>query len=116
MSEKLKCCPLCGGVATVHEYKYKTAHNFTVYCEDCGLATQWYDTEAEAVKAWNTRAERTCHYVFTTNYALPDDPQEDYRADYYMCDKCGYWVPDFRWEDEDGYAYCPNCGAKVVEE
>ena len=122
---ELKPCPLCGGEATVHEYKYKTVHNFTIYCDDCGLATLWYDTEAEVIKAWNTRAacddcqmgmkpmtdenmaaagwvrERTCQ-----NLAADKDGQ-------FLCSECR----DSLWTglDNNEIRYCPNCGAKVVK-
>ena len=46
--------------------------------------------------AWNTRAERTCRMLV--------DPRTEYR----ICSKCKSVMLE-------GFNYCPNCGAKVVE-
>lgn len=49
MSEPLKDCPFCGGQAK--------AFGFHVYCEICGVATMIFQTQADAVMAWNRRTE-----------------------------------------------------------
>ena len=60
MSEKLKPCPFCGGKAEVRtdeneEYYVSCTKCFTLvgYCTDT-----WgeYETETEAIEAWNRRA------------------------------------------------------------
>ena len=116
MMVELKPCPLCGGVATVHEYNYITAHNFTVYCEDCWLATQAYETEAEAVKAWNTRTERTCRNINRYGTFTCSECGIRLRAtqvwDYFSYLEIG---KDGEWQGAEGVKFCPNCGAKVVK-
>ena len=47
------------------------------------------------------RAERTCH-----------DEAESQQS--FLCSVCGWFWND--QEDELGFSYCPNCGAKVVDE
>jgi Lar family restriction alleviation protein len=48
--EQLKKCPFCGG-----EAKWgNVLHNY-IECKECGFETIWYETEAEAIKIWNTR-------------------------------------------------------------
>jgi len=102
MSEELKSCPFCGGEAEIIQNDI----GLFIGCfhEDCpiGPATSTYvdgyATEAEAVAAWNARAERTCH----------DTDANDW---HFVCSACGY--------EQNGYElwnYCPNCGAKVVGE
>ena len=102
-STKLKPCPFCGGNGILQAIDFYPDYSdppiWWVACETCGAHTDEYegDTEAEAIAAWNTRAERTCH-------------QNYFRAmGCFECSACG------------GLAtmptrYCPNCGAKVVKE
>ena len=63
MSE-LKPCPFCGGESEVVELESVYLYGFVARCanEDCIIVaeTDMCPTEAEAVEAWNTRAERTC--------------------------------------------------------
>ena len=105
MSIELKPCPFCGGEANTFQTRWTNNRWYTCCpsCETiCGLPDGYdfvgkYDTEAEAAEAWNTRAERTCH-------------DEAKYPDFFVCSAChvtiGKWVP----------RYCPNCGAKVVDE
>ena len=57
-SETLKPCPFCGGENVDTSYKDTFSGDFRrgVYCADCcGGIYPYYDTEAEAIAAWNTR-------------------------------------------------------------
>lgn len=105
---ELLSCPFCGGEAhtrtnTVFDKNFK----WTVECETEGCMAfsgcSFYRTEAEAVDAWNARDERTCHIEM---YPLGLH-EEDGEAP--ICSACRVAI------DEDVY-YCPNCGARVVEE
>lgn len=106
MSELLPC-PFCGGEAEVQHQTRELYGDvvdwYGVYCKKqfCGYVSG-QSTEAEAVAAWNTRAERTC--------------QADYRSGGYgiggwYCSECGGYMHDDMQQD---MAYCPNCGAKVI--
>ncbi len=116
MSE-LKPCPFCGGEAHIQHQYHKVGFDvldwYGVYCVNpfCGHMCG-HDTEAEAIAAWNTRAERTCEDANT-------------RFNAWTCSECkctlllmfdDYGEPTL---NVDGVAsvpnYCPNCGAKVVK-
>jgi hypothetical protein len=126
---ELKPCPFCGGKARiVSDYSSeqdKTRWSLWHECcehEGSGLGyghalfpwfeTPWYDTEEEAVEAWNARAERTCQ-------------DADTRFNAWVCSECkatmlllfdDYGEPTYSVEGvADVPRYCPNCGAKVVE-
>lgn len=51
--EALKPCPFCGGEA---KYYYYTARDHNIECEICSNGT-CLQNKAEAVTAWNTRAD-----------------------------------------------------------
>lgn len=106
MTELLPC-PFCGGEAVLYNGNY----GWNVRCKD-GKITVFtdcpakktgeidYDTEEDAIVAWNTRAERMCHIV-ETPLGIHDDTTAE------VCSECRVTI------DRD-CNYCPNCGAKVV--
>lgn len=98
----LKPCPFCGGEAqTLRNGSWWFVACKSPFCCDMGM----FDTEAEAIEAWNTRAELTCEF----EWSLADNGWADH-----TCRRCGYTVnTDIHLSP--GYNYCPNCGAKVVE-
>lgn len=58
-------------------------------------------TQDEVMEAWNlrdveSRPERTCHPV------IEDETK--------VCSNCGYDIDGYGWR------YCPNCGARIVEQ
>ena len=92
---ELKPCPFCGGEAQARRNMvgYWLVVCDTPYCSSIG----GYNTEAEAIAAWNTRAERTCKNINGENWWA------------FECSECGEMI-------EQGVPeYCPECGAKVVE-
>lgn len=54
MTNELKPCPFCGGEAYAVDALEKRAH---AVCDTCHASTAYYFSEAEAIEAWNTRAE-----------------------------------------------------------
>ena len=100
MNELLPC-PFCGGEAhTIEPARY--GKSWGVRCE-CGAFLGFELTEAEAVEAWNTRAERTCHEVMVDKF---------FRG----CSECGYmWEYMYGIGKRERPNHCPNCGARVVE-
>lgn len=103
MSELLPC-PFCGGEASVERiggngYYFVACSGLN--CCDSALA----DTEAEAIAAWNTRAERTCEMEYSGG--VPDFVS----LDTWWCTECGSPI----YNDCEP-SYCEYCGAKVVGE
>ena len=96
-------CPFCGGEAYDHAGiliggKKESVH---IICEACG-AKVYGITEAKAIEAWNTRAERTCELVGSYYY----DEYDQYEFEF----SCGHSVNSY---DKELPNYCPNCGKEV---
>lgn len=128
----LKPCPFCGG-------KAQFARGFDhgeigairwVSCTRCGAMTlsKLYKTEEEAAVAWNTRNEPiTIMSPITTvsegepqTYVPLRTCRNTHTNRWFACSECGYGFIDMYPCDETDINeqphYCPNCGAKVVEE
>ena len=96
MSNELKPCAHCGGEAECSQwFTAYVSGKYATSCESCGILTAFYDTKAEAIQAWNARAnnrtKRTCKM------------EEAY------CSECG------RPDPSSGDArFCAYCGARVV--
>lgn len=126
--QELRECPFCGGKA----YLTASSDGYGVECRNelcVKTIMQEHSTESEAIaawntradyhgyeqsaieaweniKAWNTRAERTCRNI--------DDAEAQ---GYFKCSACGAEC-SVEW-CHSGWgvpSFCPHCGAKVVEE
>lgn len=107
MSELLPC-PFCGGEANTLHRPHVIDCRYSVGCNDdeCRgfIGLSWlYKTEAEAIAAWNSRAERTCEFA-------PDGMMDDRL--WFSCSNCGGYITT----DYGMPSYCPHCGSKVVGE
>ena len=112
--DRLKPCTFCGGEAETwsHYFEEEDMTLWQVRCKErpysvehpCYTADSFisFETEAEAVEAWNTRAERTCHDMLGGSYSSDMECSECRTRWYVGCMTNGEWN------------YCPNCGAKVV--
>ena len=101
---KLFHCPFCGGEAETHEVGFPY-HYWDVWCDgECFDHFCEKPTEAEAIAAWNSRAERTCECV--AEYAK--SPIDGKTIVLHRCSACHELM-------RPHMAYCPNCGAKVVD-
>lgn len=109
---ELKPCPFCGGEATM--FCDESTDTWNVLCDNVPCpaepGTAICFSEQEAIEAWNTRAERTCHVV-PHGYCIANGEETSCRC--WSCSECSYgWhISDY----DRQYRYCPNCGAKVVE-
>lgn len=108
MTSELKPCPFCGGEAGLYISPAKYGWKYA-FCKKCFSSMDDYDTEAEAVEAWNTRAERTCKPEVYTDTAYGEERNA------ILCGKCGGFLSwEIDWEDL-APNYCQDCGAKVVK-
>ena len=108
MMSELLPCPFCGGEAMVLTDSHVIAVKTSIGCQDdeCRgfIGLSWlYDTEAEAIAAWNTRCAGTCgnkHKSITS----------------FWCSECDAATSD-GFADVSGkverFNFCPNCGRKV---
>lgn len=115
MSELLPC-PFCGGeVEMLTAESMNGGYLFGIMCNDCRSRGDVYDTEAEAIAAWNTRAERTmenerkatCHYEQTGG-----------TFGFLVCDSCGgVIIKDYRFNHRSmkPTPFCRWCGARITK-
>ena len=117
MTNELKPCMKCGSdnVTTITMvYFVEGFERYYATCYDCGCtvglmdegdgrAGAYFDTEAEAIAAWNTRTERTCEVISSYYY----DNYDQYEFEF----SCGHSVNMY---DKEPPAFCPSCGRKVV--
>lgn len=122
MSE-MKTCPFCKSENVATRDWWNSLHDTCYFaeCLDCGCMagfmvdpSGWvgaaYATEAEAIEAWNTRAEQTCKPT-----------EEDCCS---ICGedlvKCNVGIGELggavELDSPIYHNYCPSCGAKVVSE
>jgi Lar family restriction alleviation protein len=107
MSDLLPC-PFCGGVATLFR-SYGPMGRYYIECCDnggCHSTTKNCKTAQEAADAWNTRAERTCHWEWSEFGNEPDTWEG------WDCSVCG----EMGDELSEIPNFCPSCGAKVIDE
>lgn len=92
--------------------------------------TPYFETEAEAIAAWNTRTgelsgvlealpmtkENMAEYGWVRERTCTN---ASYRLDEsrFHCSECGFgcWVKNVATGRDELPQHCPNCGAKVVE-
>lgn len=114
MSELLPC-PFCGGEAKILTAESMHGGNlYGVMCDCCAGRADVYDTEAEAIEAWNTRADTATLYedgfYLHGRKFVPERTCEltlDGTDGCFGCSECYENIPQLA-------NYCPNCGCKVV--
>lgn len=121
MTNKLKPCPFCGDQPKLTDCIYDALT--IIECESCKKTRDRtvcveHALHDQAIKSWNTRAERTCKIL--GDWKSVSNTQEIKPN---ICSSCGYdfglsrrdHVP-FEIESlQDIPNYCPHCGAKVAE-
>lgn len=111
----LKPCPFCGcNAAVLEREQFSGPILYKIVCNSkkcrghdhagnvgAWMENGWRESREEAAELWNRRTERTCRKV---------PGRMKYGRRISKCSECGYSLGDSR------YVYCPNCGARVMEE
>lgn len=128
-TKKLLPCPFCGGEADLEHYTVGTwddpEDRYEVDCTRCNASIESQSTEAEAVEAWNKRAETTVEtlmrvFAYDAICGVCDKRKERTakvthrdkfyisckKYDYGKCSACEAYV-------NKGDLYCKRCGAKL---
>lgn len=96
----LKPCPFCGSNAHINIFANGWA-GYSVSCDaifGCGATQERFDTEKEAIEAWNRRAERVGKWE-----AVGKD---------LICSEC----KALKCASYPYFNYCPNCGQRMETE
>ena len=96
----------CGGEARTGKI-YSDA--WTVECTECGMQSGCYDTETEAITAWNLAMLGSTEKSSTVERTAKVTRKPE--AFFYRCE-CGYGLCC----EKNDMNYCPHCGAKLVWE
>ena len=112
-TDELKPCPFCGGKAhTFHNYLWHVRCDGTGGNYYCVMGFGAFVTEAEAIAAWNRRAEtvelRTCKLI-PDNHHRVDKVTTSWGC---VCSACGGF---HKYTHGKGWAFCPSCGREVVD-
>ena len=115
-SQILRECPFCGGEAEMLTAESMNGgYLFGIMCNDCRSRGDVYDTEAEAIAAWNTRTATT-----DAEFARAVHDGNLWRRvkGHIRCRNCGLNIESVIALDgcnEHAIKHCTNCGARVVE-
>ena len=103
---ELMPCPFCGG-----EAQLEWPHEGGAYIRhDCDFVTGcWYETEAEAIEAWNTRAHGTCEVE-----GYDDGVDEGMDGEWYSYGPPTWYLScGHETYGSERPCYCSTCGRKV---
>lgn len=103
MTELLPC-PFRGGEIRIVRLHGSYGEPWYARCDRCEVSSYYYKTEAQAIEAWSDWPERTCKVVWREN---------GWGTRTRHCGACG---ADLDCDTRNRQNYCPNCGARVMEE
>lgn len=98
----------CGGKSMLYISPITT--RCLLQCESCKIETAFYNTEIEAVEAWNKAMGAKDINVpnkFATDTNVGDKTAKFKQdGEFLRCGKCNHIV-------DSGYKYCPECGSRL---
>lgn len=112
---ELKPCPFCGGEADCSNSRFIQygRKKWAVECPCCGVVSHFFDTEEEAIAAWNRRTDNIdavpAKHGWWEEVKEWDFKARDYFIAGYTCSCCGTWY----FHPQDTFKHCPSCGAKM---
>lgn len=127
---ELKPCPFCG---KTNIFVCKEDGEYQVVCdfsqEGCGASSGFRESMKKAVEVWNRRVDISALTAADVQPVIETENMATV-SDEFICKKCGIHLEDYSKvvmdEDSDGYIdelhyeyepkFCPECGAKIVEE
>lgn len=108
--DNLKPCPFCRSKQTIEEIAQDGVPGYMLKHMCCMIRPSWWTIKEEAIKAWNTRAERTCHHV---------DDGIEWVDEEFCCSECGcttsLTMSSLTVISDGELNYCPNCGARIID-
>ena len=93
----------CGGEAWMSHGKSDGQDDCMIVCIGCGIATRYYDSEAEAITAWNRAMSERMAKVTTVEKPIIGSAKT---ISVMACENCENVVSIFD-------SYCSGCGAKL---
>ena len=110
MTDELKPVPCgCGGETRFITIG-KPAYSFRVMCKKCHCVTGFYDTEAEAITAWNrAMGERK-----KGKWKVQPSTGDDRPFIWWKCSVCGHVIfSETERDRREFHAFCGRCGAEM---
>lgn len=78
MSEELKLCPFCGSEAELHKHDPDFGGS-VIGCTSCEFVGMYFETDQDAITAWNTRTPDNAALVRKLVEALKNAKEALYR-------------------------------------
>ena len=94
----------CGGKAMLYVSPITT--RWLLQCESCKIETTFYDTEAEAITAWNRAMGERSAKGIEHDASITDTDGNKYFRTEYLCGACKKKVIG-------GDEYCSHCGCRL---
>ena len=112
-TDDLKPCPFCGGMPQLLPCAGKETGMWRVWHECDFVTTSYFESKAEAIEAWNTRAAVT---DADFSVAVQDGKLWRRIKDHVRCRYCGLNIESVIPLDgcnRHAIRFCPNCGKAV---
>ena len=97
----------CGGEAKTVLNEF---YNYLTHCLVCGMSTRAFDTEAEAITAWNkamgAKDINVPNKFATDTNVWNKTAKFKQDGEFLRCGKCNHIV-------DSGYKYCSECGSRL---
>ena len=101
--EEIKPCPFCGGRGFIQDAVSASDGVTFVMCVKCGATAEEMGLghKAEAVAAWNRRAERAAERIVESD--------KEGRSHWFACGQCREPLGPLD-------SYCPACGTRLADQ